>query len=314
MVRAVTIEHMVQDYADHLRIVQGRLDHTIRAYTVDVMALLDFIRAGLDHSAEDGDPGAAEVLQEFTPAGIRSWLAHRTEEGVARSSLARQVAAVRSFSFWAHRQGYLASDPGAAMSAPKFTNALPQVLKDSDVDRLMAHAAELADDAQPQHLRNLAMVEFLYATGARVAELARLDVTDLDHERRTVRLFGKGAKERIVPYGIPAADAISGWLTVRDSWTVPTSGRALFLGVRGARIDQRQIRAVINELSDDAGVPRISPHALRHSAATHLLDGGSDLRTVQEILGHSSLNTTQRYTHVSQERLRSAFTQAHPRA
>ena len=165
-------------------------------------------------------------------------------------------------------------------------------------------------------LRNRAMLELLYATGVRVGELAGLDIDDLDPDRRTLRVLGKGNKERTVPYGLPAALAVDDWLRRgRPALVAADSGPALFLGARGKRVDQRQVRSVVKGLLDRLGdTSATGPHALRHSAATHLLDGGADLRAVQEILGHSSLATTQIYTHVSVDRLRQSYQQAHPRA
>jgi integrase/recombinase XerC len=154
----------------------------------------------------------------------------------------------------------------------------------------------------------------VYATGIRVGELTGVDVSDLDLAELTVRVLGKGDKERVVPFGIPAMRALVAWLDVGRAACAPHDGRALFVGRRGGRVDQRQVRGAIHALAALAGVPDIAPHALRHSAATHLLQGGSDLRTVQEVLGHASLTTTQRYTHVTADRLRSAYQLAHPRA
>jgi integrase/recombinase XerC len=158
------------------------------------------------------------------------------------------------------------------------------------------------------------VVELLYATGIRVFELCAIDVDDVDDQRRTLRVRGKGNKERTVPYGVPAARAIDDWRAVRTDLTVAGSGPALFLGVRGSRVDPRTVRAAVHRLAAEAGVPDLAPHGLRHTAATHVLEGGADLRTVQELLGHATLSTTQRYTHVSVERLRATYALAHPRA
>jgi integrase/recombinase XerC len=167
----------------------------------------------------------------------------------------------------------------------------------------------------PAVLRDRAVLELLYATGVRVSELCGLDTSDVDASRRVVRVFGKGAKERAVPYGVPAQDALDAWLhTGRPALAGPASGDALFLGARGGRLQQTVVRRIVDAAARLAGLPHTSPHDLRHSAATHLLDGGADLRAVQDLLGHASLSSTQIYTHVSTERLRAAFRQAHPRA
>jgi tyrosine recombinase xerC len=163
-------------------------------------------------------------------------------------------------------------------------------------------------------LRDAALLEVLYATGVRVSELCGLDIADLDRSRRTLRVLGKGDKERTVPYGSPASQALENWLAVRDRIALAAAGGALFVGVRGRRLDPRAVRDVVHRAAALAGVPDLGPHGLRHSAATHVLNGGADLRSVQELLGHSSLATTQRYTHVSAERLRAVYAQAFPRA
>ncbi|MGA9746105.1 MAG: tyrosine-type recombinase/integrase, partial [Nocardioides sp.] len=181
---------------------------------------------------------------------------------------------------------------------------------------LLATAALSADDGSPVGLRDVAVLELLYATGIRVGELVGLDVDDVDHERRVVRVLGKGRKERSVPYGAPAERALGRWLaTGRTALVRSDSGPALFLGSRGGRLDQRAVRTMVHaRLADVPGAPDLGPHGLRHTAATHLLEGGADLRSVQELLGHASLATTQIYTHVTTDRLRAAFQQAHPRA
>jgi integrase/recombinase XerC len=233
--------------------------------------------------------------------------------------MARRATAVRVFTAWAQRTGRLAKDPGALLGRPKPHRTLPAALRADEAASLLEVAAEHADDGTPLGLRDAAVLELLYATGIRVGELCGLDVDDLDGERRVVRVLGKGRKERVVPYGVPAARALQRWLTHGRPVLVARTGRqaggALFLGARGARIDQRAVRTLVHaRLAEVPGAPDLGPHGLRHSAATHLLEGGADLRTVQELLGHASLATTQIYTHVSTERLRTAYRQAHPRA
>jgi integrase/recombinase XerC len=235
---------------------------------------------------------------------------------MSRSTLARRAATARSFTAWAVREELLDADPALRLKAPKRDKSLPGVLHQQQVVRVLDGLQAAAEDGGALALRDRAMVELLYATGVRVGELAGLDVDDLDPDRRTLKVLGKGNKERTVPYGLPAAVAVDDWLRRgRPLLAAEGSGPALFLGVRGRRVDQRQVRAVVKDLLDALGdTAATGPHALRHSAATHLLDGGADLRAVQEILGHSSLATTQIYTHVSVDRLRRSYQQAHPRA
>jgi integrase/recombinase XerC len=220
------------------------------------------------------------------------------------------------FTAWAAKRGLMASDPGDRLSSPSSPRALPGVLKQSEAVALLEVAGVAADDGDPLHLRDRLVLELLYATGMRVGELVGLDLDDVDAQRRTVRVLGKGAKERVVPYGVPTQRALDDWLVRgRPALVTGASGPALLLGARGGRLDPRTARDVVHRmLRHVPGAPDIGPHGLRHSAATHLLEGGADLRSVQEILGHATLATTQIYTHVSVERLRATYEQAHPRA
>ncbi|MEU4455483.1 tyrosine-type recombinase/integrase, partial [Nocardioides sp. NPDC023903] len=185
-----------------------------------------------------------------------------------------------------------------------------------EVESLIAAAITAAEDGTPVGMRDIAVLEMLYATGARVGELVGLDLDDVDYERRIIRVLGKGRKERMVPFGGPAVRALDRWVVRgRPQLVNESSGPALFLGARGGRLDQRAVRTLVHRrLADVPGAPDLGPHGLRHSTATHLLEGGADLRSVQELLGHASLATTQIYTHVSSDRLRKAYRQAHPRA
>ena len=221
---------------------------------------------------------------------------------------------MRTFSSWAFETGLLTSDVAARLRAPRVDNRLPGVLTTQQASQLLKTASDLASDGHVLAVRDLAIIETLYATGVRVSELVGLDVADLDHSQRTLRVLGKGRKERTVPYGLPAAKALETWLHRRGEICAVDAGGALFLGARGRRIDPRAVRDVVHRLCAAAQVPDLGPHGLRHSTATHVLGGGADLRSVQELLGHSSLATTQRYTHVSAERLRSVYEQAFPRA
>jgi integrase/recombinase XerC len=304
---AATAEQLLDAFARHLAVERGRSPHTVRAYTGDVAALLAWAR---EHH------GSAPA--EVDLAVLRGWLAAQSVQAqpAARATLARRTASVRTFTAWAVRAGHLPADPALRLATPKRSRTLPTVLRAEQATRLMDLAAVRADDDDPVHLRDRAAVELLYATGARVGELVGLDVDDVDLERRTLRVLGKGDKERVVPFGVPARRAVEEWLARgRPALATPASGPALLLGARGGRVGQRQVRDAVHALLGALGEGvDAAPHALRHTAATHLLDGGADLRTVQEVLGHASLASTQVYTHVSVERLRRGFQQAHPRA
>lgn len=292
-------------YERHLRSERDLTAHTVRAYLVDLRGLAEHAcRLGID------DPGA------LTLRSLRSYLANLATRGRARTTLARRATAIRVFGAWLVRTGRASDDPAALLANPKAHRDLPAVLRADEVRALLDAVAEQSADDGPVGVRDLAILELLYATGIRVGELAGLDVDDLDSERHVVRVFGKGRKERSVPYGAPAARALDRWLEVgRPALTRQESGPAMFLGARGGRIDQRAVRTLVHRhLGDVDGAPDLGPHGLRHTAATHLLDGGADLRSVQELLGHASLATTQIYTHVSTDRLRKAYRQAHPRA
>lgn len=297
------LEEACVQFEAFLRDERGRSAHTVRAYVGDARSMCGFV-------------AAREVS---TPAGVslallRSWLATLARDGRSRATVARRAASVRAFTAWCTRRGLIENDPGERLASPKAGTHLPTVLDQSAAARLMEHAAVASDDGSPVAVRDRAIVELLYATGIRVSELCAIDVRDLDLERRTVRVTGKGDKQRVVPFGLPASRAVTDWLEVRADLEGARSGQAAFLGARGGRIDPRTVRESVHRLTVQAGVASVSPHALRHSAATHVLEGGADLRAVQELLGHSSLATTQRYTHVSVERLRTTFVQAHPRS
>jgi len=283
----------IEDFADHSRLVLGRSEATVRGYRSDLLSLAEQI------------PGFAD----FTLPALRAWLAGAVREGKSRATIARRTASVRSFSTWALRQGHLQSDVAARLVTPKVNRPLPEVLGVEKAGEFVGNAAS-ADEVE--FLRDTAMLELLYATGVRVSELAGMNVKDVDLTRRTVRVLGKGNKERVVPFGEAAADAVSQWLE-HGRAELAGDTPALFVGVRGGRIDPRQVRRVVEKAGQVTG-QTITPHGLRHTAATHLLEGGADLRVVQEMLGHSSLQTTQIYTHVSAERLKDVFKQAHPRA
>jgi len=287
-------------FEEHLALERNLSPHTVRAYVGDVTSLLD--HAGRLH---------VDDLADLDLRTLRSWLARLHSLGASRTTLARRASAARVFTAWAARRGLLPADPGAALTSPRPHRHLPEVLRADEA----AAALDAAADDTPVGMRDRAVLELLYATGARVGELCGLDVDDLDRHRRTVRVLGKGRKERVVPVGEPASDAVERWLEAgRPALATPASGPALLLGARGGRIDSRTVRRVVHERLRLAGAPDLGPHGLRHSAATHLLEGGADLRSVQELLGHATLATTQIYTHVSIERLRATYDRAHPRA
>lgn len=295
------MQSAVDEFARHLVSVRNRSGHTVRAYVGDIVSLLD-------HAARMGCTTPAEL--DITV--LRSWLARLRTLGAARTSLSRRAAAARTFCAWGHRNGLLPTDPGAALATARPHRELPPVLREAQAAALVTAPGE---EAEPIVLRDRAALELLYATGARVSELCGLDLADVDHGRRVVRVMGKGAKERSVPYGLPAQHALDRWLRYgRPALAGPDSGSALLLGARGKRLQPGVVRRLVDRAARAAGLPHTGPHGLRHSAATHLLEGGADLRAVQELLGHATLSSTQIYTHVSVERLRAAYRQAHPRA
>ncbi|WP_024796717.1 tyrosine recombinase XerC [Tomitella biformata] len=299
----------VDDFTDYLLLERGRSEHTVRAYRADVESLLRYALLA-DVDAAPGPMGGV------TLPVLRGWLAAQANAGAARTSLARRTSVARNFTAWALRRGLLAEDPAIRLRAPKPHRTLPGVLQVDQAEAAM-DAAELgARERDPQALRDRLIVELLYATGIRVGELCGLDVGSIDRSSRVLRVLGKGNKERTVPYGAPAEQALAEWLEHgRPALVAERSGAALLLGARGGRLDPRIARTVVHEvLSAVPGAPDLGPHGLRHSAATHLLEGGADLRVVQELLGHASLTTTQLYTHVSVARLRAVHDQAHPRA
>jgi site-specific recombinase XerD len=307
------MRNAVDRFARHLASERGRSPHTVRGYVADVVSLLD-------HAGRMGGTAPADLDLRV----LRSWLARLRSTGAARTSLARRAAAARAFAAWAHRDGLLPRDVGATLASPKAHRELPAVLH-ADQAEALVNAPAAVPLPPPTHpdaaaagalaLRDRAVLELLYATGIRVSELCGLDIGDVDRSRRVVRVLGKGAKERSVPFGLPADAAVDAWLRRgRPELAGPRSGTALLLGARGGRLNPTSVRQLVASYAAGEGLPHTSPHDLRHSAATHLLEGGADLRSVQELLGHSSLSSTQIYTHVSVDRLRRAYRQAHPRA
>lgn len=309
-------------FEDSLRFERGYSGNTVRAYLSDLAHLVAFL--GRDESSAASEPDA--LLGGVTLETLRAWLASMAAEGLSRTTLARRGAAARTFFAWAVDAERLPTNPALRLASARPSQSLPLVLSPAEMVVMLGVAEEACDDGDPIALRDWAAAEMLYATGMRVGELAGIDVDDVDLAGRLVRVMGKGAKERVIPFGVPAARAAREWLergrtalvvsgSGSGSGSSPAAGSPAFLvGRKGKRVDQRQIREAVHHLSALSGITDVAPHALRHTAATHLVTGGSDLRSVQEVLGHASLSTTQRYTHVTAERLRASYKQAHPRA
>ncbi|WP_297662196.1 tyrosine recombinase XerC [Pseudonocardia sp.] len=297
---APRVAEVLDEFVSHLELERGRSPHTVRAYRGDLNGML----AGLDD------------LAELDLAVLRRWLAAGHTAGAGRSTLARRAAAARSFTAWARRTGRIATDPGARLVSPRPRSALPAVLDADQAAAVLEAAGSGAAEGEPGALREALVLELLYATGVRVSELCGLDIDDVDPQRRALRVVGKGDRERTVVYGVPAAAALVRWLEAgRPAFVRPGSPPALLLGAKGGRLDPRIAREVVHRaMAAVPGTPDVGPHGLRHAAATHMLEGGADLRYVQELLGHAKLATTQLYTHVTVERLKVVHEQAHPRA
>lgn len=308
------------EYERYLRAERNLSVHTVRAYLGDLVSLLGHLAGvcpGVPVADDEMQAAFAELdLARLDIAALRSWLADQMNRGASRTTLARRAASARTFTAWAARRGLLSADPGPMLAAPRPHRKLPPVLHAGQAQAVM-HAAKLgAREADPIALRDQVVLELLYATGIRVGELCGLDLDDIDEQRCVIRVFGKGEKERTVPFGTPCARALAGWLANgRPKLATGSSAGALLLGARGGRLDPRTARRAVHDaVSAVAGSVDMGPHGLRHSAATHLLEGGADLRSVQEILGHATLATTQLYTHVTVERLKAIHDRTHPRA
>jgi integrase/recombinase XerD len=298
----------VQDWLGHLQVERGASDNTLKSYRRDLARYTAYL-AGRGVN----DPG------DVTEAHVTDFLAALREGSadhppLAASSAARTLVAVRGFHKFLALEGEVTTDPAAAVSPPKPPSRLPKAIGIDEVERLLA-AASLGDT--PVSLRDRALLEVLYGCGARISEAVGLDLDDIDTDEGVVRLFGKGRKERIVPLGSYAAAALSAYL-VRGRPALSTGGKgapAVFLNQRGNRLSRQSAWAALRQAADRAGLAgHLSPHTLRHSFATHLLEGGADVRVVQELLGHASVTTTQIYTLVTVQRLREVYAQAHPRA
>lgn len=301
-------ESLIDAWGVYLRANLAVSEHTLRAYVSDLRAFIVYCQVD-ELSTEN-------IRSVVTLRAIRAWLASLVQQGKSRSTISRRTASIRSFTAWAYRRGYLDSDPGLLVTSARGDQKLPQVQTPSDTAELLSYAATRArEENSPAAIRDWAILETIYATGIRVSEVCSLDTTSIDQQGMTLRVIGKGNKERVVPFTRACLSALQAWLSHgRPSLAIPEEGRALFVGDKGRRIDPRVIRAMIHRMCAQAGVRDLAPHALRHTAATHILAGGADLRAVQEMLGHSSLQTTQRYTHVDAQRLSAIYKQAHPRA
>ncbi|MCM3657143.1 tyrosine-type recombinase/integrase [Agromyces mediolanus] len=354
---ASPLEAAIDDYLAHVRDERRYSAHTVAAYAADLADLAGFAdsRGGVEAgspaavpSTRTRDPARAPLANaaagpaaELDLALLRDWLWDADQRGLARATLARRAATARGFAAWLATSGRAASDAGARLRAPKAQRTLPRVLTREAAEGLLGDLEAAAATGEPNALRDHAVVELLYAAALRVSELVGLDVDDLDRSARTVRVLGKGSKERVVPYGAPAARALDRYLDLgrpvllaraaaggspsaggsstaarpSNGGSSSRPGHAVFLGARGGRLNPRSVhRLVAGLLAEIPGGGPAGPHALRHTAATHLLDGGAELRAVQEFLGHASLGTTQIYTHVSAERLKQSYRTAHPRA
>lgn len=301
------MDAILGDFLDHLVFSRGLAERTAKAYRADLTPLL----------------AKVQTVDQLDLQVIRTYLAERHSAGTARSSMTRAATSIRQFCSWATDAGLLAADPAVKLSAPSPNRELPDIMTAEQVrDALEPLTVAAVDEwekisaggeVDPAPVRDSAIVEILYATAVRVGELCGLSLADVDLGKRTVQVTGKGNKQRIVPFGAPALEALSRWLEIRPRWDAGHSEQALFLGIRGGRIDARQVRRIVHRATEVTGVD-LSPHGLRHSSATHLVEGGADLRVVQDLLGHSSMGTTQIYTHVSVDRLREVHKRAHPRS
>ena len=301
---ATSFEKAIAGFESHLDAGRGYSGNTVKAYLIDVQDLADFMKKK-----------NIENIDDLNLEHLRDWLWQATQSGLTKATIARKSAAVRSFTAWLLKNGLTNADPGLRLRSPKASRTLPKVVSRESLSMVFEALQQKATEDNPQGVRDLVAVELLYASGARVSELVGLDLESIDYSRNIMRVMGKGAKERMVPFGQPARDALDVWIRIaRPKLATQKSGQALLLNSRGQRMGVRQVYSLVANLLEATPTGAAGPHSLRHSAATHLLDGGADLRAVQELLGHASLGTTQIYTHVSIERLRAGYQNAHPRA
>lgn len=311
---SMRIDDAIDGFLRTVEFEYGYSPHTVKAYRNDLRSLADFLEA----EEPGGEPGGVDVTAIDLEL-LRAWLWDRQQRGYAAGTIARSVATMKSFGAWLEQRRIVPGSPASRLQSPKQSRTLPRVLSEQQLDRILERAANRAESGDPAAVRDRAVLELLYATALRVSELCTLPIAGLDLSDRTVRVIGKGNKQRIVPLGGPAARAIGDYLKqARPVLLAHSDGEdpgTLFLGNRGEQLTPSAVyRLVSRELEQEPGSGPRGPHTLRHSAATHLLNGGADLRVVQEMLGHASLNSTQIYTHVSTERLAQTYRQAHPRA
>ncbi|MFM8926612.1 MAG: tyrosine recombinase XerC [Rhodoluna sp.] len=299
---SLQLTQIAHRFADALATLKGYSANTVKSYLTDVLDLVSFL------------DGKITNLAELDLALLRQWLWEVSQRDATNSTLARKSAAIRSFTAWAHSEGIIAADPGQRLKSPKASRHLPKVVSKDSLKDIFEHLETMASTNDPTAVRDRLVFEMLYATGIRVSELCGLDILSVDQSRNIIRVLGKGAKERVVPFGLPAKDALNAYLEIRDRFNPAPSETALLLNSKGKRLGVRSVYQLVASLLADTPTGPSGPHTLRHTAATHLLDGGADLRAVQELLGHASLGTTQIYTHVSVERLREGYKNAHPRA
>jgi integrase/recombinase XerC len=295
---------MTNAFVDHLQSSRGFSPHTVKAYEADVNDLINFLtHRGLSQ---------AHLIDIDH---LREWLYELDKKGVAKSTLARKCASVRSFAAWLKTTGAIDVDFAQRLKSPKASRSLPKILSHETLDNVFKKLSQNAAGENPVGMRDLCAFELLYASACRVSELVGLDLEDIDYGRNLLRVMGKGSKQRMVPFGGPARDALENWVRLgRPMFENEMSGQALLIDARGKRLGVRKVYSLVAKLLEGTPTGAVGPHAIRHSAATHLLNGGADIRAVQELLGHASLGTTQIYTHVSVERLREGYAKAHPRA
>lgn len=309
-----SFDRALEQFATHLDSGRGYSAHTVKAYASDVADLGVFLKARETEAAKSKDLEALD-LEALDLEALRDWLWQATQQGLTKATIARKSAAIRSFTAWLHKGGLIADDPGLRLRSPKAGRTLPKVVSRESLSQIFDSLEAKALDDNPTGIRDLLVFEILYATGIRVSELVGLDLDAIDYSRNIMRVLGKGNKQRMVPFGLPARDALDHWIRIgRPAFANEKSAGALLINSRGQRVGVRQIYSLVAKLLEQTPTGAAGPHSLRHSAATHLLDGGADLRAVQEFLGHASLGTTQIYTHVSIERLREGYQNAHPRA
>ena len=298
------LKQAASEFADYLQAARGFSVNTVKAYETDVLDLATYLS-----KLEVNQVAQIELDQ------VRDWLFAADQSGLAKSTLARKSAAIRSFSAWLKKNELVDIDFAQRLKSPKSTRSLPKVVSRETLAEIFQTLSSNANIENPNAMRDLLAIEILYASGCRVSELVGLNLEDVDYARNILRVMGKGSKQRMVPFGVPAREALDAWVRHgRSQFLNDKSGQALLINSRGQRLGVRQVYALVASLTDGTPTGATGPHALRHSAATHLLDGGADLRAVQELLGHASLGTTQIYTHVSVERLRDGYEKAHPRA